>query len=68
LLQAVVLHFKGQEHKLIQLRNPWGKGEFKGKWSDYDPNWAQVDPAEKKRVGFNLDKDDGIFFMPFDGF
>lgn len=25
--------------KLIKLRNPWGKGEWKGKWSDHDKNW-----------------------------
>jgi len=44
LLKADILNFKGQQFRLIQLRNPWGKGEFKGKWSDFDPNWNQVDP------------------------
>lgn len=68
LLNALVLNFKGQQHRLIQLRNPWGKGEFKGQWSDYDPNWKQVDQAEKRRVGFNADLEDGIFFIPFDIF
>lgn len=68
LLNADVLNFNGQQFRLIQLRNPWGKGEYKGQWSDHDPNWNNVDPNEKRRLGFNLDKDDGIFFMPFDNF
>lgn len=68
LLNADILNFQGQQFRLIQLRNPWGKGEYKGQWSDYDPNWNQVDPNEKRRLGFNLDKDDGIFFMPYDNF
>lgn len=25
LLAAVLLNFKGQNHRLIKLRNPWGK-------------------------------------------
>lgn len=68
LLQVVVLNFQGQQHRLVQLRNPWGKGEFKGQWSDSDPNWKYVDPSEKQRIGFLESKDDGIFFIPFDVF
>jgi hypothetical protein len=68
LLNAVYLNYQGQQIRLIQLRNPWGKGEYKGTWSDYDPNWKNVDPNEKKRIGFFDDKEDGIFFIPFDTF
>ena len=24
---------------ILKLRNPWGKGEWKGKWNDNDKNW-----------------------------
>ncbi len=63
-----ILNFQGQQIRLVRLRNPWGKGEFKGAWSDSDNNWSYVDPAEKQRLGFDLNKDDGIFFIPFDTF
>ena len=68
LLNACVLNFQGQQIRLIQLRNPWGKGEFHGEWSDDDDRWNYVDPQEKQRIGFNRDTEDGIFFIPFDTF
>ena len=52
-LKVDILHFQGQQVKLVQLRNPWGKGEYKGKWSDYDQNWNHVDQNEKRRIGFD---------------
>jgi hypothetical protein len=24
----------GRTHKMLRIRNPWGKGEWKGKWAD----------------------------------
>jgi hypothetical protein len=68
LLKVDFLNFQGQQVKLVQLRNPWGKGEFKGAWSDYDQNWNAIDPSEKKRIGFDPNCDDGIFFIPWDNF
>ena len=38
-LNATILRVNEQEVKLVQLRNPWGKGQYKGKWSDNDPSW-----------------------------
>jgi Calpain family cysteine protease len=48
--------------RLLKLRNPWGKGEWTGDWSDRSPLWTPRLRAEANIV----DKDDGIFFMPFD--
>lgn len=67
-LNATYLQVGGRQERIVQLRNPWGKGEFKGKWSDGDSNWNHVEESEKKRVGYNPDVDDGIFFMPYDQF
>ena len=47
--------------RLVQLRNPWGKGEWLGEWSDNDKRWTR---DLLKKLGHQL-KDDGKFFMPF---
>lgn len=67
LLKVDILNVQGQQVRLVQLRNPWGKGEFKGAWSDNDHNWQYVDPREKQRIGYS-NKEDGIFFIPFETF
>jgi len=46
----------------VKLRNPWGKGEWSGDWSDESPTWTN----ELKRQMQVEDRDDGIFFMSFD--
>jgi len=28
------------KERIIKLRNPWGKGEWTGKWSDSDKIWT----------------------------
>ena len=51
--------------KLIQLRNPWGEGEWEGDWSDTSDKWTQ-----KMRQLFNYPERtemDGIFWMAFEG-
>ena len=53
--------------QVLKLRNPWGKGEWKGPWCDEDPIWNSVTVKEKEEVGFNV-KDDGTFFMGLDYF
>ena len=37
------LELKGGAHdgqKLIKMRNPWGKGEYDGPWSETDAEWT----------------------------
>ena len=44
---------------LLKLRNPWGEGEWNGKWSDNSPYWTD----EYKKY-FNFKKsNDGIFWI-----
>lgn len=50
--------------RLIQLRNPWGKGEWKGKWHDGDHRWSR---QLQRDLGLEK-KEDGIFFMGYDDF
>eukprot|EP00288_Rhodomonas_lens_P010583 CAMPEP_0177744362 /NCGR_PEP_ID=MMETSP0484_2-20121128/29704_1 /TAXON_ID=354590 /ORGANISM="Rhodomonas lens, Strain RHODO" /LENGTH=905 /DNA_ID=CAMNT_0019258857 /DNA_START=25 /DNA_END=2743 /DNA_ORIENTATION=+ len=50
---------------LVCLRNPWGRLEWNGAWSDKDTrNWT---PALKTEMNFT-DEDDGTFFMSISDF
>jgi hypothetical protein len=48
--------------RLVKLRNPWGKGEWSGPWSDTSCLWCCVSTKERDRMGYKK-SDDGIFFM-----
>lgn len=45
--------------KLIKLRNPWGKFEWNGDWSDNSKKWT----PELKKMAVLTEKDDGSFWM-----
>ena len=47
---------------MIRLRNPWGKDEWKGAWSDSSKEWEYL-PDDVKN-----DKIDGEFFIALDDF
>ena len=55
---------KGKQ-KLVNLRNPWGNGEWSGAWSDGSRKWTE---DLKKECGNYEDKDDGSFWMSFEDF
>lgn len=51
--------------RIVKMRNPWGKGEWTGAWSDDDDaRWTQ----EMRQLLGHMDVDDGVFFMPFEDF
>lgn len=54
----------GGSVRLIQLRNPWGQGEWKGRWSDGSSEWSE---DVKKKLKYQ-NKDDGIFWMQVEDF
>ncbi|OCT77520.1 hypothetical protein XELAEV_18028612mg, partial [Xenopus laevis] len=51
---------------LIRLWNPWGRGEWSGRWSDNCPWWKDIDPEDRKKL--NSKRDDGEFWMPWVNF
>ena len=47
--------------KLLQIRNPWGQGEWNGAYSDKSDKWTT---RLKNVTGFDgKDKNDGIFWI-----
>merc|ERR1712232_702739 len=54
----------GKVLRLVKLRNPHGRNEWKGRWSDKSDVWDQY-PDLKDQVGLEADEDDGTFWMSF---
>lgn len=46
-------------HKIVKMRNPWSKSEWKGDFSDSSPLWT---PELRQRIGA-VEAEDGIFCM-----
>ena len=63
-LDAKRFHVKGKDGSplmLIQLRNPWGKGEWEGAWSDQSEEWKAF--PKVRRICRPQVADDGAFWM-----
>ena len=50
--------------RLFKIRNPWGKGEWKGDYSDKSAKWTE----QLKRAVNHVDEEDGVFFMTVNDF
>jgi hypothetical protein len=68
-LDAKRFHTKedgGEYLMLVQLRNPWGRGEWEGAWSDNSDCWgANISVRDVIRP---KQEDDGIFWMSWTDF
>ena len=56
----------GKPLRLVKLRNPWGRGEWKGMWSDNHVTWRAF-PAVKTELE-QTDRNDGVFYMQWADF
>lgn len=65
LLSATEVFVNGRAVRLVKLRNPWGSGEWNGDWCDRSRLWTD---RLRKMVGFDGQRDDGIFWMNFRDF
>ncbi|XP_022164785.1 calpain-A-like isoform X2 [Myzus persicae] len=52
---------------LIRLRNPWGKVEWNGRWSDKSDEWFTIPPQLQQSIGL-IKEDDGEFWMSYKDF
>jgi hypothetical protein len=51
-------------NRLLRVRNPWGKGEWTGAWSDGAAEWTPAREAALEQT----QADDGTFFIEFSDF
>uniref|UniRef100_A0A803JV56 Calpain-2 catalytic subunit n=1 Tax=Xenopus tropicalis TaxID=8364 RepID=A0A803JV56_XENTR len=56
----------GRTIHLLRLRNPWGKVEWNGRWSDNSPLWSQV--TFELREKMQVRGEDGEFWMQMEDF
>ncbi|KAF2453830.1 hypothetical protein BDY21DRAFT_257149, partial [Lineolata rhizophorae] len=48
-------------HRLLKLRNPWGRSEWQGKWSDGSEEWT---PERMEKLNHKFG-DDGVFWISY---
>ncbi|TKA45628.1 hypothetical protein B0A54_04167 [Friedmanniomyces endolithicus] len=61
---TVLRTFEEGDLRLLQLRNPWGRTEWKGDWSDGSKLWT---PEMMIKLGHTFG-DDGVFWMSYKDF
>jgi calpain len=61
------LNVNSRDVRLIRLRNPWGRVEWKGAWSDHSVDWQFVSPHIKNSLEFKIENE-GEFWMCFEDF
>mmetsp|Transcript_3288 Transcript_3288/g.5458 ORF Transcript_3288/g.5458 Transcript_3288/m.5458 type:complete len:180 (+) Transcript_3288:682-1221(+) len=62
---AEVIDKRARKVRLVKLRNPWGKFEWNGDWSDHSKLWT---PELKRELNVKSDANDGTFWMSFEDF
>jgi len=59
------VEFRGK--RFIKIRNPWGKSEWTGRWSDGSKEWSGQWLDALKALNHTFG-DDGVFIMEYDDF
>nr|XP_032622890.1 calpain-6 [Chelonoidis abingdonii] len=59
--ERLLFSFKSEKLFMIRMRNPWGKKEWNGAWSDQSEEWKKVSDSERKSLGLTV-QNDGEFW------
>ncbi|XP_048760770.1 calpain-9-like isoform X1 [Ostrea edulis] len=60
-----VIPYQGSSVRLCRLRNPWGRSEWNGDWSDESYQIRNLSSEAKQRLGIVI-QDEGEFWIPID--
>ena len=52
--------------RMVKVRNPWGKDEYHGDWSDHANGLDEWTDALRTELGHTNDTTDGVIWMTFD--
>ncbi|XP_056614430.1 calpain-2 catalytic subunit-like isoform X2 [Triplophysa dalaica] len=63
---AEEVQYFGRPVQLVRMRNPWGKVEWTGAWSDKSNEWNYVRPEQKAKLNYSAE--DGEFWMAYSDF
>ncbi|XP_057379033.1 calpain-9-like isoform X1 [Daphnia carinata] len=55
------------EVPLVRLRNPWGRGEWSGPWSERSWEWDSLSERDKELLSVRV-RNEGEFWMSFEDF
>nr|KAF6307658.1 calpain 13 [Myotis myotis] len=58
---AEQIQYRRSWEDVLRLWNPWGRDEWRGRWSDGSPEWQETQDPRKSQLYEN--KDDGEFWM-----
>ncbi|KAI4544946.1 hypothetical protein MG293_005212 [Ovis ammon polii] len=65
--ERLVEVFSTEKLYMIRLRNPLGRQEWSGPWSEISEEWQQLTAADRKNLGIVM-SDDGEFWMSLEDF
>uniref|UniRef100_K1Q505 Calpain-9 n=1 Tax=Magallana gigas TaxID=29159 RepID=K1Q505_MAGGI len=60
-----VIPYQGSNVRLCRLRNPWGRSEWNGDWSDNSYQLRNLSQDARQRLGIVV-QDEGEFWIPID--
>ncbi|XP_028321393.1 calpain-2 catalytic subunit-like isoform X3 [Gouania willdenowi] len=63
---AAEVNFRGDQEKLVRIRNPWGQVEWTGAWSDSSMQWRYINDEDRERLSHR--SEDGEFWMSWSDF
>lgn len=66
ILRVKELEGNSKTFRMIQIRNPWGTGEWTGDWGDNSSKWKEY-PKIAESCNFS-NEDDGAFWMCYEDF